>query len=152
MARDTRPRREEPRRPVHLRARVAHVTRTTDEAPRRPRAHHPGSSPAKERTVATRLYDPRDTSYAEPSDARAERDRTFQICSDCRICVRFCPSFKDLLRMIDEREDGARDVTFLTEIQHTQVVDECYQCKLCFVICPYTPGRGQDWKIDFPRL
>jgi len=32
------------------------------------------------------------------------------------------------------------------------VVDECYQCKLCYVICPYTPEQHQDWRIDFPQL
>jgi Fe-S oxidoreductase len=98
------------------------------------------------------LYDPRAAGYFDPVDARAERDRTFQICSDCRICVRFCPSFKDLFRMIDEYEDGAHDVKVLTDAQHEVVVDECYQCKLCFVVCPYTPGKEQEWVIDFPRL
>jgi Fe-S oxidoreductase len=66
--------------------------------------------------------------------------------------VRFCPSFKDLFRMIDERDDGARDVTFLSDQQHDVVVDECYQCKLCYVACPYTPDQEQAWKVDFPRL
>ncbi len=112
----------------------------------------PGPFDAKGPEMTTPLYDPLDSSYFDAADARAERDRTFQICSDCRICVRLCPSFKNLFAMIDEREDGARDVTFLDATQQTQVVDECFQCKLCFVICPYTPERGQDWKIDFPRL
>ncbi len=98
------------------------------------------------------LYDPRAAEYYDSAAARAERDRTFQICSDCRVCVRFCPSFKDLFRMIDERDDGAHDVSFLSADQHHQVVDECYQCKLCYVVCPYTPGKEQDWVIDFPRL
>ena len=102
--------------------------------------------------MATHLYDPLDASYLDPAEARAERDRTFQICSDCRICVRFCPSFKDLFAMVDERDDAAHDVSFLTDAQHRRVVDECYQCKLCYVVCPYTPDQGQEWKIDFPRL
>ena len=102
--------------------------------------------------MTTNLYDPRDPSYLDPGAARSERDRTFQVCSDCRVCVRLCPSFKDLFRMIDERDDGATDVRFLSDAQHRQVVDECYQCKLCFVVCPYTPDQGQEWKIDFPRL
>lgn len=102
--------------------------------------------------MTTHLYDPLDPSYYDAVSARAERDRTFQICSDCRICVRFCPSFKDLFRMIDEHEDGARDVRVLSDAQHRVVVDECYQCKLCYVACPYTPEQGQEWKVDFPRL
>lgn len=97
------------------------------------------------------LYEPLDPSYLDPADARAERDRTFQVCSDCRVCVRYCPSFKDLFRMIDERED-ATDVSVLTDEQHQVVVDECYQCKLCYVVCPYTPENEQEWVIDFPRL
>ncbi len=102
--------------------------------------------------MSTSLYDPLAAGYNDPAAARVERDRTFQICSDCRVCVRFCPSFKDLFRMIDDYEDGAHDAKVLTDAQHTQVVDECYQCKLCYVVCPYTPGQEQVWVIDFPRL
>jgi Fe-S oxidoreductase len=102
--------------------------------------------------VTTHLYDPLDPGYADPGATRAERDRTFQVCSDCRICVRLCPSFKDLFAMIDERDDGATDVRFLDDSQHDVVVDECYQCKLCYVVCPYTTDQGQAWTIDFPRL
>lgn len=102
--------------------------------------------------MTTHLYDPLAPAYTDPAAARADRDRTFQICSDCRICVRLCPSFKDLFRMIDERDDGATDVRFLTDAQHDVVVDECYQCKLCYVVCPYTPEQGQEWTVDFPRL
>ena len=65
--------------------------------------------------------------------------------------MRFCPSFKDLFKMIDEKED-ASDVSVLTDAQHEVVVDECYQCKLCYVVCPYTPGNEQEWVVDFPRL
>jgi Fe-S oxidoreductase len=102
-------------------------------------------------TAHTHLYDPLDPVYYDPEGARAERDRTFQICSDCRICVRFCPSFKDLFRFIDA-DESADDVSVLTDAEHKQVVDECYQCKLCYVVCPYTPDQDQEWKIDFPRL
>jgi glycerol-3-phosphate dehydrogenase subunit C len=98
------------------------------------------------------LYDPTDLSYLDLVAARAERDRTFQVCSDCRVCVKLCPSFKSLFQMIDAHDDGARDVTVLTDKEHDRVVGECYQCKLCFVICPYTPERQQEWVIDFPRL
>jgi Fe-S oxidoreductase len=98
------------------------------------------------------LYDPNDPSYLDPAVARAERDRTFQVCSDCRICVRLCPSFRSLFEMIDAHADGAHDVTALADKQHDRVVAECYQCKLCYVVCPYVPERGQEWVIDFPRL
>jgi glycerol-3-phosphate dehydrogenase subunit C len=105
------------------------------------------------------LYDPLDPSYVDADAARAERDRTFQICSDCRVCVKLCPSFKDLFHFIDDHEAehpeiklGEHASDFLTAAEHRHVVDECYQCKLCYVICPYTPDQGQEWVIDFPRL
>ncbi len=97
------------------------------------------------------LYDPLASSYLDDADARAERDRTFHICSDCRICVKLCPSFKDLFSMIDEI-GGNEQTEQLSPEQHRHVVDECYQCKLCYVICPYTPDQHQEWVVDFPRL
>ena len=69
------------------------------------------------------LYDPNDPSYLDPTAARAERDRTFQVCSDCRICVRLCPSFRSLFEMIDANEDGAHDVKVLTDKEHDRVVE-----------------------------
>ena len=30
------------------------------------------------------------------------------------------------------------------------MLDLCYQCKLCYNHCPYTPPHH--WAIDFPRL
>ncbi len=98
------------------------------------------------------LYNPLAPDYLDPDAVRTERDRTFQICSDCRVCVKLCPSFKSLFQMIDAHEDGAHDVKVLTDAEHERVVDECYQCKLCYVICPYTPEQQQEWVIDFPRL
>jgi Fe-S oxidoreductase len=99
----------------------------------------------------TNLYDPLNSQYLDPAATRAERDRTFGVCSDCRVCVRLCPSFRSLFEMIDGR-GGTEHVAELSEAEHTRVVDECYQCKLCYVVCPYTPDQGQEWKIDFPAL
>ena len=31
------------------------------------------------------------------------------------------------------------------------MVDECFQCKLCYVNCPYIPEL-HEWQLDFPRL
>ena len=63
--------------------------------------------------MALHLYDPLAPDFYDAGAARAERDRTFQVCSDCRVCVRYCPSFKDLFKMIDEHEDAA-DVSVLS--------------------------------------
>jgi Fe-S oxidoreductase len=101
--------------------------------------------------MAQHLYDPLDPVWFDGGATRAERDRTFNICSDCRVCVKLCPSFKSLFEMIDDL-GGTEHVRELTEAQHKRVVDECYQCKLCYVICPYTPDQLQEWKVDFPQL
>ena len=52
--------------------------------------------------MALHLYDPLAPDFYDPGAARAERDRTFHICSDCRVCVKLCPSFKSLFSMIDD--------------------------------------------------
>ncbi len=51
--------------------------------------------------------------------------------------------------MIDRHDD--QDAGRLTPAQQDQVVDECFQCKLCYINCPYTPGM-HEWALDFPRL
>jgi len=101
--------------------------------------------------MAQHLYDPLDPSWFDAAETRAERDRTFHICSDCRVCVKLCPSFRSLFEMIDDK-GGSDRAGELTEAQHNRVIDECYQCKLCYVICPYTPDQQQEWRIDFPQL
>lgn len=101
--------------------------------------------------MALHLYDPLAPDFYDPDAARAERDRTFHICSDCRVCVKLCPSFRSLFEMIDDL-GGTEHVEELSAQQHERVVNECYQCKLCYVICPYTPDQQQEWRIDFPQL
>jgi Fe-S oxidoreductase len=44
---------------------------------------------------------------------------------------------------VDTKKLKAEDVN--------EVVDLCFQCKLCYIKCPYTPG-DHEWSIDFPRL
>jgi len=101
--------------------------------------------------MAQHLYDPLDPSWFDVDATRAERDRTFHICVDCRICVKLCPSFRSLFDMVDEL-GGSDHASALDDAQHKRIVDECYQCKLCHVICPYTPDQQQEWRIDFPQL
>jgi glycerol-3-phosphate dehydrogenase subunit C len=101
--------------------------------------------------MAQHCYDPLDPAWFDPAATRTERDRTFHICSDCRVCVKLCPSFRSLFEMIDAA-GGSDHAGELTDAQHKRVVDECYQCKLCYVICPYTPDQQQEWRVDFPQL
>ena len=44
------------------------------------------------------------------------------------------------------------EVTDLTESERWEVVDLCYQCKLCDPVCPYTPGKEHEFQLDFPKL
>lgn len=44
------------------------------------------------------------------------------------------------------------EVTELTEAQRWDVVDLCYQCKLCDPVCPYTPDKEHEFQLDFPKL
>ena len=101
--------------------------------------------------MAQHLYDPLDPAFGDTAATRVERDRTFHICSDCRMCVKLCPSFRSLFEMIDDL-GGSDHTSELSDAQHKRVLDECYQCKLCYVICPYTPDQQQEWRIDFPQL
>ncbi|HKQ66695.1 MAG TPA: 4Fe-4S dicluster domain-containing protein, partial [Methylomirabilota bacterium] len=67
-----------------------------------------------------------------------ELRRVYDICGGCRRCLPLCPSFKVLFDRIDvEAVDG--DVDKLPAADVKEVVDLCYQCKLCFNHCPYTP-------------
>ncbi|MFZ4585375.1 MAG: heterodisulfide reductase-related iron-sulfur binding cluster [Acidimicrobiia bacterium] len=110
--------------------------------------------------TAETLYDPRAPEFLDPADARSERDRTFQICADCRLCVKYCFSFKSLFELIDAAQEQMgpnadhHDATLqLTDANHERIVDECFQCKLCYINCPYTLDKPEaEWKIDFPDL
>lgn len=97
----------------------------------------------------TTTYDPFDPAYFDDADLRDEFTRVFDLCHGCRLCVTFCSAFPTLFEMIDAVPD--RDAGQLTPAQQDQVVDECFNCKLCHVNCPYVPGR-HEWALDFPRL
>ena len=100
-------------------------------------------------------YDPIDARYYDEKDLRAESERIFGVCADCRLCVKFCGSFPKLFNAIDEyctdEKYSEVDTKKLKSDDVRAVVDDCFQCKLCYIKCPYTPG-DHDWSIDFPRL
>src|SRR5262245_29300001 len=52
-----------------------------------------------------------------------------------------------MFKYINEN-DGEK--TRLTNVELPNVTVLFYQCKLCFVNCPYSPPH--DWDVDFPRL
>ena len=97
----------------------------------------------------TTTYDPQHPSYVDEADVRGELARVFDVCNGCRRCVGLCSSFPTLFEMIDAL--GGDDAGKMTPAQQDQVVDECFQCKLCILSCPYTPAL-HDAQVDVPRL
>jgi Fe-S oxidoreductase len=69
--------------------------------------------------------------------------------------VRYCGSFPKLFDAIDtyctDEKYAEVDTKKLKPQDVKAVVDLCFQCKLCWIKCPYTPG-DHEWAIDFPRL
>ncbi len=89
-----------------------------------------------------------DMFWSEPA-LDQELRRVFDLCSGCRRCLPLCPSFNTLFRRLDhEQVDGEAEKLSAGDLR--LVGEECYQCKLCYNHCPYTPPHR--WAIDFPRL
>ncbi|MGA9275822.1 heterodisulfide reductase-related iron-sulfur binding cluster [Ilumatobacter sp.] len=97
----------------------------------------------------TTTYDPTEASYTDEAPVRDELTRVFDVCQSCRRCVDLCTSFPTLFDMLDRHEQP--DAGLLTPVEQDQVVDECFQCKLCAADCPYTPDLHEA-AVDFPRL
>lgn len=97
---------------------------------------------------------PNDERYYEPRDLEAELRRTFQICHECRMCVGYCGSFPELFTRIDKAIDSgiAVGAETLDDKDFKAVGDECWQCKLCYIKCPYTADEGAYELLDYPRL
>ncbi len=95
-------------------------------------------------------YDPAEPVYWEKGALRKEVLRTFEICHGCRLCFKYCDTFPDLFRLIDDEKDGK--VGRITEAETETLLDTCFQCKLCEVQCPYTEREGHEYKLDFPKL
>jgi len=99
-------------------------------------------------------HDSRSARYWDERDLEQELKRTFQVCHECRMCVTYCGSFPILFQAIDSQIDagvseGAENVGSSTM---QAVSDHCWQCKLCYIKCPYTPDEGASEALDFPRL
>lgn len=95
-------------------------------------------------------YDPDEERYWEPEGLDKEIRRAFEICHGCRLCFKFCDTFPDLFSLLDNKHDG--DVRKITAEETGQVLDTCFQCKLCEVNCPYTPRDRHEYQLDFPKL
>ncbi|MBI5067349.1 MAG: 4Fe-4S dicluster domain-containing protein [Deltaproteobacteria bacterium] len=95
-------------------------------------------------------YDPSENRYWDEAALQGEVTRAFEICHGCRMCFKYCESFPTLFKFIDERH-GA-NVHEVTAEETRQVMDLCFQCKLCEVQCPYTPRDKHEFQLDFPKL
>jgi glycerol-3-phosphate dehydrogenase subunit C len=105
----------------------------------------PRSAPAK---------DYRSERFWDPRDLEQEMRRVFEICHGCRMCVNYCGSFPDMFARVDRdiEKNGAVGAEALTAEDLTSVTDLCWQCKLCYIKCPYTADEGHPWLVDVPRL
>ncbi|MEE2789937.1 MAG: heterodisulfide reductase-related iron-sulfur binding cluster [Myxococcota bacterium] len=95
-------------------------------------------------------YDPSEAKYWDREALDKELVRVFEVCHGCRMCFKYCGSFPDLFKAIDDKCDG--DVRKLTAGDIDRVMDGCFQCKLCEVQCPYTPADQHEFQLDFPKL
>jgi len=95
-------------------------------------------------------YDPTEEKYWDEGALKQEVTRAFEVCHGCRMCFKYCDSFPNLFDFIDNRHDGS--VLKITDAETQAVMDDCFQCKLCEVQCPYTPREGHEFQLDFPKL
>jgi glycerol-3-phosphate dehydrogenase subunit C len=100
---------------------------------------------------ATRPDDPR---YWDASDLEGELKRVFQICHECRMCVGYCGSFPSVFAAVERDIDAGRSegAEHLLADDFVRASDLCWQCKLCYIKCPYTEDEGASELVDFPRL
>jgi glycerol-3-phosphate dehydrogenase subunit C len=99
-------------------------------------------------------FDPNQARYWDARDLEVEMRRVFEVCHNCRMCVGYCGTFPDVFARIDHdiEKRGATGSELLDDRAFMRATELCWQCKLCFVKCPYTPDEGHTWQIDVPRL
>ena len=97
---------------------------------------------------------PREPRYWDPVDLEQELRRVFEVCHGCRMCVNYCGSFPDLFARVDRdiERKGTEGAEALTAEDFASVTELCWQCKLCYIKCPYTADEGHDWQLDIPSL
>jgi glycerol-3-phosphate dehydrogenase subunit C len=98
--------------------------------------------------------DPNGERYWDARDLETEMRRTFEICHGCRMCVNYCGTFPDLFARVDRDIEtrGAVGSEQLDSAAFASATELCWQCKLCYVKCPYTVDEGHPWMLDVPRL
>ena len=98
--------------------------------------------------------DPNDERFWDARDLEGEMRRTFEICHGCRMCVGYCGTFPDVFSRVDRdiEKRGATGAELLDAEAFESATELCWQCKLCYIKCPYTVDEGHAWQLDVPRL
>src|SRR5271169_4120769 len=88
--------------------------------------------------------------FWDARDLEREMRRVFEICHGCRMCVNYCGSFPDVFARVDRdiEHNGATGAEALTAADMKSVTDLCWQCKLCYIKCPYTADESHAWVVD----
>lgn len=94
------------------------------------------------------IYDPKNAKYWDRSSLDRELGRAFDLCNGCRMCFKYCPSFPTLFTLMDDKQS----VFELSADEKKQIIGECYQCKICYVKCPYTDRDHHNFNLDYPAL
>jgi glycerol-3-phosphate dehydrogenase subunit C len=102
----------------------------------------------------TPATDPNDWRYWDAADLEHEARRVFEVCHGCRMCVNYCGSFPDMFKRVDRdiEKRGAHGAELLDNEDFAKITEACWQCKLCYIDCPYTADQNHEWLIDIPRL
>ncbi len=99
-------------------------------------------------------FDSNDDRYWDARDLEVEMRRMLDICHNCRMCVGYCGTFPDVFARVDrdvEKHDAA-GAEMLSSDDFASATDLCWQCKICYIKCPYTPDEKHEWMVDIPRL
>ncbi|MGH7269729.1 MAG: heterodisulfide reductase-related iron-sulfur binding cluster [Polyangiaceae bacterium] len=98
--------------------------------------------------------DPNEPRYWDPRDLESEMRRSFEVCHNCRMCVGYCGTFPDVFARVDRdiEQRGAAGAELLDNEAFARATELCWQCKQCFIKCPYTRDEGHEWMMDVPRL
>src|SRR5580704_7307817 len=99
-------------------------------------------------------FDPNDERYWDARDLEGEMRRMLDICHNCRMCVGYCGTFPDVFARVerDIEKHDASGAEMLSADDFSSATDLCWQCKLCYVKCPYTRDEGHEWMLDVPRM
>src|SRR5438552_2858018 len=99
-------------------------------------------------------FDPNGERYWDARDLEVEMRRELEICHNCRMCVGYCGTFPDVFARVDRdiERRGAAGAELLDAEAFASASELCWQCKLCYIKCPYTRDESHPWKMDIPRL